>query len=168
MFQSIQWYTFVCCFFSIKEEKSWIHGSQKPPVLSEDHACSMWYPLWWFSRHLGESRGSQAAWPIHWCNPIRKDPGPNPRFLEIWVPRLWFDVTEIFHTRHTYLIQCWYTKTADVFLLPSDDEGRPGSTWECFWKKWLTCFRWWPPLPCRQEDSIEGIYETLKQCATWM
>ena len=78
VYNDIYTYTFVCCFFSIKEEKSWIHGSQKHPVLSEDHACSMWYPLWWFSRHLGESRGSQAAWPIRWCNPIPEGPGTQP------------------------------------------------------------------------------------------
>lgn len=44
-------------FFHQRRGSHGIHGKEKRPVLSEDHACSMWYPLWWFSRHLGESLG---------------------------------------------------------------------------------------------------------------
>lgn len=107
---------------------NWIHGqnSESPRIMRA--ACGI---------HCGDLAATLESLLIRKTDPLISNPSQEPPGT---APRLWFDVTEIFHTRHTYLIQCWYTKTADVFLLPSDDEGPPG-TWECFWEKWLTCFR---------------------------
>ncbi len=67
------------------------NNSKTLRIFSQDHACSMWHPLWWYSCHLRESLVASSI-PIHQStNPQPRDPSQLIPTIQ-WIPGIWLQV----------------------------------------------------------------------------